>query len=99
MKKIKSPWYGVVWIFIWTIALIWFIASGMFDQRESVGLVIVWIVLVGVTLYVLLQNFRLKAKQTQGRLAPSMVSPSLNSPCPCGSGKKYKRCCKKTAEP
>jgi hypothetical protein len=22
-------------------------------------------------------------------------SPSLNSPCPCGSGKKYKRCCGK----
>lgn len=22
-----------------------------------------------------------------------MTSPSLNGPCPCGSGKKYKRCC------
>lgn len=28
-------------------------------------------------------------------LAPAR-SPSQNGPCPCGSGKKYKRCCGRT---
>jgi tetratricopeptide (TPR) repeat protein len=27
------------------------------------------------------------------KLAPEMVKPGRNDPCPCGSGKKYKRCC------
>ncbi len=27
------------------------------------------------------------------KLAPEMVTPGRNDPCPCGSGKKYKRCC------
>jgi hypothetical protein len=30
---------------------------------------------------------------------PIMSTPSRNDPCPCGSGKKYKKCCmSKTAE-
>jgi tetratricopeptide (TPR) repeat protein len=27
------------------------------------------------------------------KLAPEMMKPGRNDPCPCGSGKKYKRCC------
>jgi SWIM/SEC-C metal-binding protein len=35
-------------------------------------------------------------KQLQAGLKPVATLPSLpskNAPCPCGSGKKYKRCC------
>ncbi len=96
MKKIKSPWYGVLWIVIWTAALGWFLRSGWFDTRESIALVLVWIVLVGVTIYTLIQYFRLAPKTTK-RAAPKTVrspdTPGRNEPCPCGSGKKYKRCC------
>ena len=28
-----------------------------------------------------------------------MSQPSLNGPCPCGSGKKYKRCCASSGRP
>jgi len=37
-------------------------------------------------------------KQLQGGIKPSVVLkalPSRNAPCPCGSGKQYKRCCGK----
>lgn len=37
-------------------------------------------------------------KQLQEGIKPSIVlksSPSRNAPCPCGSGKQYKRCCGK----
>jgi len=54
MKKIKSPWYGAVWILIWTAALFWFLLSGMFTARESVGLIVVWLVMVGITLYLMI---------------------------------------------
>jgi hypothetical protein len=30
---------------------------------------------------------------------PEPKGPSRNAPCPCGSGKKYKRCCGKNADP
>lgn len=93
MKKLKSPWYGVIWIVVWTVALAWFLVSGMFDQRESIGLVIVWLVLVGTTAYLLVRHIRLMAKQEEFRALVSRNSPALNAPCPCGSGKKYKRCC------
>jgi TRAP-type C4-dicarboxylate transport system permease large subunit len=62
MKKIKSPWYGVVWIIIWTVALVWFLSSGMFNFRESVGLGLVWSILVGVTVYLIVQNLRLRSR-------------------------------------
>gem|GEM_PF-647774 len=88
MKKIKSPWYGVVWMVIWTAALIWFLTSGRFDERESIGLFLVWLVLVGTTVYVLIQRMRFDArtKKTRPVVAPS--PPSLNAACQCGSGKK-----------
>lgn len=93
MKKIKSPWYGVVWIVIWTAALIWFLTSGMFNPRESVGLALVWLIFVSITGYLIGQHLRLtrKAASLPPRQQPAV--PSLNAPCPCGSGKKYKRCC------
>jgi TRAP-type C4-dicarboxylate transport system permease large subunit len=61
MKKLKSPWYGVLWIGIWTAALLWFLTSGMFTTRESVGLILVWLVLVGVTLYMLVRHYRFRS--------------------------------------
>ncbi|HMK36960.1 MAG TPA: SEC-C metal-binding domain-containing protein [Desulfomonilaceae bacterium] len=93
MKKIKSPWYGVTWIGIWTAALIWFLCSGLFNRTESIGLVVVWGVMVGATLFVLAKHF---ANRTRApvRISAPPVSPALNGPCPCGSGKKYKRCCR-----
>jgi Flp pilus assembly protein TadD len=33
------------------------------------------------------------ASSACAKLAPQMVKPGRNDPCPCGSGKKYKRCC------
>ena len=93
MKKIKSPWYGVVWIFIWSAALIWFMRSGWFNGREIIGLSVVWAILVGITSYLIFLQFRLQAtipKQDPISLPPP---PALNALCPCGSGKKYKRCC------
>ena len=41
------------------------------------------------------QMFRRKALQKAGKIAPILKTPSKNGPCPCGSGKKYKRCCGK----
>jgi TRAP-type C4-dicarboxylate transport system permease large subunit len=95
MKKIKSPWYGVTWIGIWTVALIWFLSSGLFNRTECIGLVLVWAILVGVTVYLLVKRFKTYRIKTLARPAPVTVTPSLNGPCPCGSGKKYKRCCGK----
>ncbi len=93
MKKIKSPWYGVVWIFIWSAALIWFMRSGWFNAREIIGLSVVWAILVGITSYLIFQQFRLQANiPKQDPVSPS-PPPALNALCPCGSGKKYKRCC------
>ena len=97
MKKIKSPWYGAVWILIWTAALVWFLSSGRFDERESIGLLLVWLVLVGITVFLLIQHLRVrlknKAPQTAQATPDSSPDPGRNAPCPCGSGKKYKRCC------
>lgn len=96
MKKIKSPWYGVLWIVIWTAALVWFLTSGWFGTRECIALVLVWLVMVGVTVYTLILYFRLAPKATakaDPQPAQTPPAPGRNEPCPCGSGKKYKRCC------
>jgi len=94
MKKIKSPWYGLTWIVIWTVALAWFLRSGLFDQRESIGLVIVWAILVGTTVYVIYRHVMAHGWDSPApKSAPKVENPSLNALCPCGSGKKYKRCC------
>ncbi|MBI4965944.1 MAG: SEC-C domain-containing protein [Desulfomonile tiedjei] len=93
MKKIKSPWYGVVWIVIWTIGLAMLLKFGGFDQRESIGLILVWAVLVGVTGYLLARYLRMAHKRKSTEPKPSKAAPALNAPCPCGSGLKYKRCC------
>ena len=92
MKKIKSPWYGMAWIVIWTIALALLLKFGSFNQRESIGLVLVWAVLVGITVYMLVRHFRV-TKQQGIVPRPSPKATALNAPCPCGSGLKYKRCC------
>ncbi len=94
MKKIKSPWYGIVWIVIWTAGLGLLLQFGGFNERESVGLFLVWAVLVGITVYMLVRHFRLADKQPGAARRPAApVERSLNAPCPCGSGLKYKRCC------
>jgi len=93
MKKIKGPWYSLVWIVVWTAALIWFLASGSFDRRESVGLIIAWLVMVGVSGYYLVQYLRVSRRLQKQRPASKPAEPPRNALCPCGSGKKYKRCC------
>lgn len=93
MKKIKSPYYGIVWIVIWTVALLWFLNSGMFNLRESIGLILVWLIFVGTTVYLLVRHIRSQPRPKAKQPEPVEVTPSLNAPCPCGSGKKYKRCC------
>jgi len=93
MKKIKSPWYGIVWIVIWTMGLGLLLQFGGFNQRESVGLILVWAVLVGITVYMLVRHFRVSDKQRSATRTPPPAEPALNAPCPCGSGLKYKRCC------
>jgi lipopolysaccharide export LptBFGC system permease protein LptF len=93
MKKIKSPWYGIAWIVIWTIALALLLKFGGFNQRESIGLVLVWAVLVGITVYMLVRHLQEAGKQQGIAPRPSPATPALNAPCPCGSGMKYKRCC------
>jgi hypothetical protein len=97
MKKIKSPWYGFAWLSIWTVAIIWFVLSGRFNTTEIIGLVIVWLTLSGVTIYLLIKHYiairRVRDKQ------PVAKPPSLNGPCPCGSGLKYKRCCAPRVSP
>jgi len=93
MKKIKSPWYGIVWIIIWTIALGLLLQFGDFNQRESIGLIVVWAVLVTMTVYMLARHFRMAQKQRNVAARSGRATPALNAPCPCGSGLKYKRCC------
>jgi hypothetical protein len=93
MKKIKSPWYALIWIVVWTAALVWFLLSGMFDQRESVALVLVWFVMVGITAYFLIGHLKRDMRVPRSVPAPGPALPSLNAACPCGSGIKYKRCC------
>lgn len=93
MKKIKGPWYGILWIGIWTAGLVWFLTSGRFDRTESIGLVVVWAVLVGITVYLLIQHLRFSPRKKDLKPKAQPVAPSLNGPCPCGSGKKFKRCC------
>ena len=39
------------------------------------------------------QLLRPTAEEPSPSAAPSMVTAGRNDPCPCGSGKKYKRCC------
>jgi hypothetical protein len=90
MKKIKSPWYGAVWMLIWTAAIIWFAFSDWFNTKEFIGLVIVWAILCGVTGWLIVKDWRIRKSRPVPQ-APKR--PNLNAPCPCGSGKKYKRCC------
>ncbi|MDH7569167.1 MAG: SEC-C metal-binding domain-containing protein, partial [Armatimonadota bacterium] len=33
------------------------------------------------------------AQPTRNATPPTPVAPGRNDPCPCGSGRKYKRCC------
>ncbi|MCL5124336.1 MAG: hypothetical protein M1511_07550 [Deltaproteobacteria bacterium] len=60
MKKIKSPYYGLLWILIWTAGIIWFLWTGIFNQRELAGLILVWLILVGITTYYIWINFKMK---------------------------------------
>ncbi|MCA1960655.1 MAG: SEC-C domain-containing protein [Desulfomonile sp.] len=94
MKKMRqSPWYGLIWIAVWTVALIWFVVSGMFDTREILGFAFVWLVMVGMTMYLLWKRYQVGRRVAQRNRAVAAAAPALNAPCPCGSGKKYKRCC------
>lgn len=43
--------------------------------------------------HALLRGLYRKALDTQQVSAPRPRGPGRNEPCPCGSGKKYKRCC------
>jgi hypothetical protein len=90
MKKIKGPWYGYLWIGIWTAGLVWFLSVPFLNQREKIGLTIIWAVLVGATVYLLIKNYLANKRKPQKIAKPVFA---LNAPCPCGSGKKYKRCC------
>jgi hypothetical protein len=101
MKKIKSPWYGLVWMVVWTVGVIWLIASGRYNEKESFGLILVWLILVGSTIYVLIKYFRthgFKPKPKPLNKKAENARTPLNAPCPCGSGKKYKRCCGSTSD-
>ena len=93
MKRIKSPWYEIIWMSVWSAALAAIIGTGMFDTRETVGLILVWAVLVGMNVYSLVLYFRSHRKSLLAATTPRPETPGLNAPCPCGSGKKYKRCC------
>lgn len=46
---------------------------------------------IAVTVWLALMMFGL-FKQTPGQNGP-VSAPPRNAPCPCGSGRKYKRCC------
>ncbi len=98
MKKIKSPWYGLAWIGVWTAALVWFLNSDMFSTRELIGLTLVYIILTSVTAWLVIQHFLRERRVSRARNAAPNTAPALNAPCPCGSGKKYKRCCGAPAE-
>ncbi len=93
MRKGKTPWYGLLWIVIWTIALGWLLNGGMFNLRESVGLVLMWAVLVGATIYLMVNRLRVRPNRQSRPVTGAASPPPLNALCPCGSGKKYKRCC------
>ena len=93
MKRIKSPWYEIIWMSVWSAALAAIVGTGMFDTKETVGLVLVWAVLVGMNVYSLVLHFRSRREKVLAEAAPHLETPALNAPCPCGSGKKYKRCC------
>ncbi|MFH0825606.1 MAG: SEC-C metal-binding domain-containing protein [Pseudomonadota bacterium] len=92
MKKIGSPYYELLLMALWTGAIAWCLQSGMFDTRESVGLVLVWLTMMGLTGYLLVRNLRSRWK-VKGGERPVPAGPKRNTTCPCGSGKKYKRCC------
>jgi TRAP-type C4-dicarboxylate transport system permease small subunit len=94
MKKLRqSPWYGVVWILVWSVALVWFVLSGMFDTREVAGFAFVWLVMVGMTAYLLWKRHQAHRRVALRTPAVAAKTPALNAPCPCGSGRKFKRCC------
>jgi hypothetical protein len=94
MKKIKSPWYALTWLIIWTVAIAWFVSSQMFNATEIIGLIAVWLVFSGVTVYLLVKYFLANRNAQRGASSQKKrATPSLNGPCPCGSGLKYKRCC------
>ncbi len=93
MKKIKSPYYAMFWIVLWTVALIWFLASDRFNYTESVGLMLMWAVMVGATVYVMIKSMRVQKIMKSSNTKGLENKPGLNAPCPCGSGKKFKRCC------
>ncbi len=63
MKRIKSPWYEIIWMSVWSAALAAIIGTGMFDARETVGLILVWAVLVGMNVYSLVLFFRSNRKK------------------------------------
>jgi hypothetical protein len=92
-KQARGPWYGIIWIIVWTGALVWFYWSGIFNNRELMGLTVVWAVLVGMTVYFIARRINLRQISAMFAPKPEPVRPSLNAACPCGSGKKYKRCC------
>lgn len=91
-KKIKGPWYALLWIGIWSVSGLFFWFGPLFQWKEKVGLVIVCAILIAVTLFLLAKHYYEQRKKPQPVKAIRM-KPSLNAPCPCGSGKKYKRCC------
>jgi len=93
MKRIKSPWYEIIWMSVWSAALAAIIGTGIFDARETAGLILVWAVLVGISIYSLVLFYRSDRKKFLRPASPGPVAPGLNAPCPCGSGRKYKRCC------
>ncbi len=93
MKKIKSPWYEIIWMSVWSAALAAIVGTGMFDAKETVGFILVWAVLVGMNLYSLVLYFRSTRKKALLTVSTRPETPALNAPCSCGSGKKYKRCC------
>ena len=93
MKKIKSPWYEIIWMSVWSAALAAIIGTGMFDARETVGMILIWTVLIGMNVYSLVLFFRSNKKNLLQPPNPGPEVPAMNAPCPCGSGKKYKRCC------
>ncbi len=93
MKKLKSPWYEITWMSVWSAALAAIVRAGMFDVKETVGLILVWAALMGLCVYSLALHFKSRRKSVLAAATPISEAPALNAPCPCGSGEKYKRCC------